>query len=418
MEEQLKTDFLKIIRNSKFSKNNIKLKEDYLNKFIESGFPNKNNENWKFSDINQIIKKKIGDLSFYNDYSLSNEVNSSDFIDGLEHNKIVFINGRIEKIDFGYEDKDKIEILDELEVKKNFDKINSLINLNNAFANKFYKIIIKKNYIFKKPLIIYHITNNKIKSKNINLRLDFLLEKNSSLKIIDMFNDKSEKNFINIFYNFELSQDSILKNYKIDKIENNNIKYSYNNIEQDTNSISETFVLSSGSNFIKNEFNCNLNGKYSSAFINGIISLKKIQHHEIKSNINHLIDNTKSYQLIKSVLEEDSKGVYQGKIFVNSKAQKTDGYQLSKAILLNETSEFNAKPELEIYADDVKCSHGSTSGSIDEDSVYYLMTRGLNRKESVSLLVDGFLSEVIEMIKSNSVKNFVKNKLEGQIYGY
>ena len=202
MEEQIKTDFLKIIRNSKFSKNNIKLKEDYLNKFIESGFPNKNNENWKFSDISQIIKKKIGDLSFYNDYSLSNEVNSSDFIDGLEHNKIVFINGRIEKIDFGYEDKDKIEILDEVEVKKNFDNINSLINLNNAFANKFYKIIIKKNYIFKKPLIIYHITNNKIKSKNINLRLDFLLEKNSSLKIIDMFNDKSEKNFINIFYNF------------------------------------------------------------------------------------------------------------------------------------------------------------------------------------------------------------------------
>ena len=411
MEEQLKTDFLKIIRNSKFSKNNIKLKEDYLNKFIESGFPNKNNENWKFSDINQIIKKKIGDLSFYNDYSLSNEVNSSDFIDGLEHNKIVFINGRIEKIDFGYEDKDKIEILDEVEVKKNFDNINSLINLNNAFANKFYKIIIKKNYIFKKPLIIYHITNNKIKSKNINLRLDFLLEKNSSLKIIDMFNDKSEKNFINIFYNFELNQDSILKNYKIDKIENNNIKYSYNNIEQDTNSISETFILSSGSNFTKNEFNCNLNGKYSSAFINGIISLKKIQHHEIKSNINHLIDNTKSYQLIKSVLEEDSKGVYQGKIFVNSKAQKTDGYQLSKAILLNETSEFNAKPELEIYADDVKCSHGSASGSLNENSIFYLMSRGLNYREAKELLINGFLLDVVEKITDSEVKNLIKNMI-------
>tara|TARA_Y100000590_G_scaffold62096_1_gene66379 strand:+ start:1117 stop:2364 length:1248 start_codon:yes stop_codon:yes gene_type:complete len=411
MEEQLKTDFLKIIRNSKFSKNNIKLKEDYLNKFIESGFPNKNNENWKFSDINQIIKKKIGDLSFYNDYSLSNEVNSSDFIDGLEHNKIVFINGRIEKIDFGYEDKDKIEILDEVEVKKNFDNINSLINLNNAFANKFYKIIIKKNYIFKKPLIIYHITNNKIKSKNINLRLDFLLEKNSSLKIIDMFNDKSEKNFINIFYNFELNQDSILKNYKIDKIENNNIKYSYNNIEQDTNSISETFVLSSGSNFTKNEFNCNLNGKYSSAFINGIISLKKIQHHEIKSNINHLIDNTKSYQLIKSVLEEDSKGVYQGKIFVNSKAQKTDGYQLSKAILLNETSEFNAKPELEIYADDVKCSHGSASGSLNENSIFYLMSRGLNYREAKELLINGFLLDVVEKITDSEVRNLIKNMI-------
>ena len=88
----------------------------------------------------------------------------------------------------------------------------------------------------------------------------------------------------------------------------------------------------------------------------------------------------------------------------------------SISILLNDNSEFNSKPELEIYADDVKCSHGSTSGSIDEDSIYYLMTRGLNRKESVRLLVDGFLSEVAEMIKSNSVKKFVQSKLKEQIY--
>ena len=120
MKEQLKIDFEKILMISDFSKKDIEIKKNYLNKFIESGFPNKNHENWKFSDLNQIIKKKIGALSFYNDYSLSNEVNSSDFIDGLEHNKIVFINGRVEKIDFRYEEKDKIEILDQLEIKKKF----------------------------------------------------------------------------------------------------------------------------------------------------------------------------------------------------------------------------------------------------------------------------------------------------------
>ena len=92
--------------------------------------------------------------------------------------------------------------------------------------------------------------------------------------------------------------------------------------------------------------------------------MKNNQQHEIRTSINHLVENTKSYQLIKSVLEKNTKAAYQGKIFVNQKAQKTDGYQLSKAILLDETSEFNAKPELEIYADDVKCSHGSTSGSL------------------------------------------------------
>ena len=410
MEKQLKNDFEKIIKNSTFSKEDIEFKESYLNKFIDSGFPNRKLESWKFSDINQIIKKNIGDLSFYNDYSLTNKIKSSIYVDRLEHNKIVFINGRVEKIEFNFEEKDKIEILDKLELKKDkFSNINSLINLNNAFRNKYYKIVIKENYVLKKPLIIYHITNDKIKSKNINLRLDFCLEKNSCLKLINIANDVSEKNLINIFYNFELHKDSILKNYKIDKKENNNVKYSYNNIEQDENSISETFILSSGSDFIKNEINCNLNGKYSSAFINGIFILKDQKHHEIRTKVNHLIENTKSYQLIKSVLENDSKSVYQGKIFVNSKAQKADGYQLSKAILLSENAEFNAKPELEIYADDVKCSHGSASGNLNESSIFYLMSRGLNYKEAKELLVNGFLLDVVEKITDLEVKNLIKN---------
>ena len=146
-------------------------------------------------------------------------------------------------------------------------------------------------------------------------------------------------------------------------------------IRDSNNSVSETFILSSGSNFSKNEINCKLKGEYSSAFVNGIFSLNDGQHHEVRTIINHLVENTKSYQLIKSVLGKNSKSAYQGKIFVDSKAQKTDGYQLSKAILLDETSEFNAKPELEIYADDVKCSHGSASGSLNEDSIFYLMSR-------------------------------------------
>ncbi len=409
MENQLKNDFEKIVKTSGFSKKETDIKKIYLNEFIKKGFPNRKLENWKFSDISQIIKKQIGDLNFYNDYSLPNKIDPSIFVNGLEHNKIVFINGRIEKIDFNYEDENKIEIKDvvELNDKSNFE--NSLVDLNNAFTNKYYKIFVKENYALNKPLIIYHTTKENLYLKNINLRLDFLLEKNSCLKLIDLSNDLSEKNFINTLYNFELNQDSILKNYKMDHKVNNNIKYSFNNIDQDINSVSETFILSSGSNFIKNEINCNLNGKYASAFINGIFSLSEKRHHEIRTSINHLIDNTKSYQLIKSVLENESKSVYQGKIFVNSEAQKTDGYQLSKAILLNENAEFNAKPELEIYADDVKCSHGSASGSLNQDSIFYLMSRGLNYKEAKELLINGFLLDVVEKITDHEVRNLVKS---------
>ena len=380
-----------------------------MNNFIKNGFPNRKQEDWKFLDISQIIKKNISDLSFFNDYSQSNKIDPSILVDGLEHNKIIFINGKIEQIDFNFEDQNKIEIIDETQKDISFDYENSLIDLNSAFTDKVFKIIIKKNYSLKKPLIIYHSTNDKIKSTNINLRLDFELGENSCLKLIDYFANTTTKNLINIFYNFNLKKDSILKNYKIDKFINNNLKYSFNNIEQGNNSVSETFILSAGSDYFKNEINCNLNGEYSSAFVNGIFSLKENQQHEIRTTINHLAENTKSYQLIKSVLGKNSKSAYQGRIFVNSKAQKTDGYQLSKAILLDETSEFNAKPELEIYADDVKCSHGSASGSLDENSIFYLMSRGLNYLQSKELLINGFLMDVVEKITDVEIKNLITN---------
>ena len=130
------------------------------------------------------------------------------------------------------------------------------------------------------------------------------------------------------------------------------------------------------------------------------------------------LDNSNSSQKPINVLSSESKGVFQGKIYVKDIAQKTNAYQLSKALLLNDNAEFNSKPELEIYADDVKCSHGSTSGSIDEDSLHYLMTRGLNRQESTKLLVKGFLYDVIEFIKNPTVKKFIETKLDRQINGY
>ena len=411
MREQLVTDFDKIISDSNFSKKDIELKRISLDKFIEDGFPTKKKEDWKFLDINRAIEKNIGQLDFYNDYSFQNKIDTSSFVKGLEHNKIVFINGRIEKIDFKSEDNNKIEIIEESNLSNKFNNINSLINLNNAFTNKNYKINVKENYSLKKPLIVYHLTTNKIYKKNINLRLNFNLESNSSLRLIDYFEDNSKDNFINIFYNFDLEKNSSLKNYKIDHKDNKNVKYSFNNIDQKENSISETFILSSGSSFFKNEINCDLNGQHSSAFVNGIFKLEDFKNHEIKTNINHLTENTKSYQLIKSVLGEGSKAAYQGKISVNSIAQKTDGYQLSKCILLDKTSEFNAKPELEIYADDVKCSHGSASGSLNEDSIFYLMSRGINYEQAKELLINGFLLDVIEKITDPETKNLIKNTL-------
>ena len=123
MNEQLQLDFDKIIKTLKIPEKEIQLKKSFLKKFIENGFPNRKQEDWKFLDISQIIKKNIGELTFFNDYSLPNKIDPSIFIDGLEHNKIIFINGRIEKIDFSYEDQSQIEIRNQSKTNQNYVEI-------------------------------------------------------------------------------------------------------------------------------------------------------------------------------------------------------------------------------------------------------------------------------------------------------
>jgi len=410
MIEKLKIDFDKIIGSLKLSNKDIESRKKNLYQFVENGFPNKRIEDWKFSDLNQIISSSIDSLRFHSDLTPS-ETDKTIFIDKFEHNKIIFTNGVISDIDFSHEDEAKVLLTKDLDQNEDFKEVNSLVSLNNAFVSNYIRVTVKENYSLNKPLIVYNVTTKDLKFTAINLKMDIILEKNSCLKLISLFDDSSENNFINIVQNYDLGQDAILKNYKIDNKENFNIKYFYNNINLEKNSISENFIYSTGSKFIKNEINCNLNDQYSSAFINGIINLKNSQHHEIKTNINHLAENTKSYQLIKSVLSDKAKGIYQGKIYVDAKAQKTNGYQLSKALLLNENTEFNGKPELEIYADDVKCSHGSTSGNLDEDSIFYLMSRGLSNKESKELLINGFLLDAVEKITDLEIKNLIKNMI-------
>ena len=169
--------------------------------------------------------------------------------------------------------------------------------------------------------------------------------------------------------------------------------------------------------FNKIEFDIELNDDNSNCEIYSALNLKENNHQEIKTLIAHNSPYCRSYQVIKTVLNDQSKGVYQGKIYVKNQAQKTNAYQLSKTLILNDKSEFNAKPELEIYADDVKCSHGSTSGSIDENSIYYLMTRGISEIDAKQLLIKGFLADFLEKVKNQEIKMLFEENLERQVNG-
>ena len=405
MQTEIKSNFEKSLSEGDFSSLQKEIKEKNFNKFIEQGFPTKRIEDWKFSDLNQIISTSFENLDFSKKDNQSSI--DDDFVNEFEHNKIFFVNGNISKIDFSYENEEKIILNHNLELDKVLND-NALLNLNNAFVSNYIKITVGKGYQFQKPLILYNYLTSDLDSCGLNMRLDINLEEDTSLNVINISNENIKNNFLNFRQKINIGKNSVLKNYSLDVNPTSNIKYSFKDIDLDKNSHLEYFILSKGSKFAKHDINCSLNNEYGSVVLNGIIDLDKKRHHEIKTLINHNEENCKSYQLIKSILNENSKGVYQGKIYVNSKAQKTDGYQLSRALLLNENVEFNAKPELEIYADDVKCSHGSTSGNIDENSIFYLMSRGLSHAQSKRLLTNGFLNEVIEKITNEDVKSLVK----------
>ena len=412
MTLELKSNIEKMFKEKKLPSENIEFRKKQIDIFLNKGFPNKKIEEWKYSDLDRIIKQNISNLNFELKLTGDFYYNNSEILNDFEHNKIIYVNGKIKNFDFPFEERENIEINYNQDFKTSKNSINSLINLNNALTFNYSKIRILKNYNFKKPLVIYHFGTKDINSSVINFRSDFVLEENSSLCVINIFKNHSINNFININQQYKISKNANLKNYRIDSELNSDINYFFTNIDLENNSNSETFIYSAGSKFFRNEINCNLNDKYSSAFISGIINLNESKHHEIKTNINHLSENTKSYQLIKSVLNDSSKGVFQGKIFVDHKAQKTDGYQLSKSLLIDKDAEFDAKPELEIYADDVKCSHGSTSGNLDENSIFYLMSRGLSYKQSKKLLVDGFLNDAIEKITNQDVKKYIKKLMK------
>ena len=389
-----------------------------FNIFQKKGFPSKKEENWKYTDLKTILNNNLNKLELPNHENTS-QYNSEWLLKNFEHNQIILVNGDFVSSTFSFEAKEKIKIKPlktVLKDKKDFKKIrdyfteqqNSLVSLNHALVHDGIFLEIEDNYSFKKPLIIYNFFNKFSENKILNNKNFISLGKNSQLNLLEYYKaEDSIKYFNNTIHHYSIQKNSILKKFSIDNNLDNSYNYHLTNVKSYSNSIFENFLFSSGSSFVKNEIHCDLLESFSSCFVNALIFLSKQQHHELKTNINHKHQHCKSSQLVKSILLDKSNGTYQGKIYVDKDAQKTNGYQLSKALILSENSTFNSKPELEIYADDVKCSHGSSTGNIDQNSIFYLMSRGLSKEQANKMLVEGFLNEAIETITEPNIQSLI-----------
>ena len=411
---QINSDEIDKIKKITPKEKNFRIKN--LKFFQNTGFPNKKQEDWKFSDFQNIVNSNFDELEAVN---ISSNINKISTLKDFDHNYIFLVNGVLHSSNFDYEEKGKIKIKTYKSNVNYQSNKNPLICLNHALAENGYSLEVEENYKLKKVLVIYNLFTKDVKNKILNNKNEIKIKKNSELHVIEYTINESEFKFINNCYeNIILEDKSKFRNLYLQNKKSEGFFYKFLKNNLSFNSDYTCFIFSSGPRFNKLDLEFDLLDEKCNCNVFSALFLNNNEHQEIKTRINHLAPNCNSYQKVKNVLDSKSRGVFQGKIHVKDVAQKTDAYQLSKALLLSDNAEFNSKPELEIYADDVKCSHGSTSGSVDEDSLHYLMTRGLTRKESMKLLVKGFLSDIVEYIKNPSIKKFVEKKIEEQIHEY
>ncbi len=396
-----------------------KLRKEKLSYFKNKGFPNKREEEWKFTDLEKILKDNFGELNNKKSVNKNPNVFNLDF----KHNSIILINGQLDSYDFkieNFQDKNyspvnKLE-LDHLLNFIDVSKENSMQNLNTALHEGGFRLHVNSGYKFKYPIIIFNYFSGTLKNKMINNSEIIKMSKNSDATLIEFLIDSSTGSFFkNTFKYINIEDGASLNYFFVNKNKSKNFFYDYSKIKLSSNSDLKKYIFSSGIKFNKTESNIELNGLNSSSKIYSGLFLNKDNHQEIKTNILHQKPSCQSHQDIKNVLTTGSKGVFQGKVYVDQIAQKTNAYQLSKGLLLDEDCEFSTKPELEIYADDVKCSHGSTSGNIDNNALYYLKARGIKEKEAIKMIVKGFLESVLKDIKSEDIKEILENHLDTHI---
>ena len=389
-----------------------------LNLFNKNGYPTRKDEDWKQSTLN-IFLENNKELAIY---KANKETINEKVLENFRHNKIIIVNGAIQKIEFCAKDKDIIILTSIEEYYKNnsknllklfANKKNQLIAANNALATSGFYLEIKDNLDL--PIVIYHQFNSAIDGKQLHQKNYISISKNSKASVFEKFTNDNKKSFINFNTNIDVQKNAHFKNYLINSSNFENCIYRFKKVNIEANGNYESFIFSNAIKTIRDEVEINLNESLAECYLYYTQFLKNNEDHEIKVRINHLAENTNSYQFSKSIIDGTAKGVYQGKIFVDQIAQKTNGYQLIKSVLLSDQCTFHSKPELEIYADDVKCSHGSSSTSLNKDELFYLMARGIPEDQAKKLIVEGFLSEVVEKISDEHFKNYFLKKTEDML---
>lgn len=399
-----------------------------IKNFEDKGFPTKNDEAWKYTSLNAILKK---DFSVFpkNEVTIEFKDVKKYFLHEIDTYKVVFIDGVFSShlsstthdgIDVCLMSsaltKPKYKMVIDTYFNQIASKDESLTSLNTAFANEGAYINIPKSKVADKPIEIMYFSTGSEAALLVQPRNLVIVGENSHVQIIERHQCLNENAVLtNSVTEIFAQKRAIVDYYKIqnDELEANLIDNTYVSQKQESHVSVQTFSF--GGNLTRNNLNFYHFGERLTSTLNGITIIGDKQHVDHYTLVHHAQPNCESFQDYKGIFSDRSTGVFNGKVYVEKEAQKTNAFQKSNNILLSDKATINAKPQLEIFADDVKCSHGCTVGQLDETALFYMQQRGIPKKEAKALLMYAFSNAVIENIKIPELKNritaIIANKL-------
>ncbi len=403
------------------------LRREALQEFDRMGFPTLKHEEWKYTNVSSLVREAF-------DFNAPAAVTAEDLeplqINHLEGNILFFVNGRFQPqlstivspasqlsiIPFAEAVKTMPDLIESYFAKYADYRDNAFTALNTAFANDGVVIHVPAGKTVEQPVVLRFISDARTANVASQPRNLFIAGKNSEVKVAESFRTMGDgASFVNVVTEIVLDEDARLDYYKIQNESDRAYHIGTTQVHQKDRShfYSATVTLDGG--FIRNNLNIALDGQHCEAFMYGMYFPNGRQHVDNHTLVDHRMPNSYSSELYKGILEDKATGVFNGKIFVRPDAQKTNAYQSCKNVVLSADAQMNTKPQLEIYADDVKCSHGTTTGKLDEEALFYLRSRGIPRDEAMALLMFAFAEDVIQNIRIDALREHLEKRIQDKL---
>lgn len=396
----------------------LDLRKKALKELESLDFPSSKTEYWKYTRVGKIINNKY-------ELGISKEVDVQPYlIENLDANILVVVNGYFQASSSQFENQEGIIVKSLSQAKKDNqegirkhfnqftkDKSEIFLAINNAYHNDGVYIEVDKNVQVKKPIHIINITiGDNIISQSRNL---LVANVGSEIKVIESFiNEEGSANFLNHVSEFFVAENANVEYNKIQDKKENNYSVTTEQVYQEANSNFTINTATFNGALVRNNLNIEVDASNCETNLSGLYLGQNKDHIDNHTVVDHKKPHCNSNEVYKGVLDDESTGVFNGKVFVRQDAQITNAFQQNNNILLTDNASVNSKPELEIYADDVKCSHGSTTGQIDEEAIFYLQSRGISKRGAMKLMINAFAKDALERISIEPLQEYIDQKIE------